>query len=814
MLPVKNRRVRFRGHGENNRKGLPVFRCRFLESVVPVAGSLPMVAIRNPYAKPKASLKRPRSSWDRERSDCKCQNPSENQNDSNGDRCRVPPQPTTASGTSLLNRRLTTNMSAEKPKQTAQSTISSFDDGGIDWEAAVAMMEQATPESHMNTKSHSTLHSGHESAVTEIPIPAASIPRHSPSKSLMSTKRGPPDAVYEHPSTRLTSDPTRLKPPPRPTNTASVPSLSSRSSVALPTLASLRPASWAGNCSSDPSLFAVSVSSSPAKSKSNLTTSSPSTHPRSRTAVSPSMRPSSWQRTAPPASPDSDVPSDPRQVNLPKKLQFDVATVQPVQDEHRQTLVQNATLSQPLLNGWTLFSHQKKAILQGLLMRRMILALDMGLGKTLIGCVWAKAFSKTLQTKTIVICPVSLRDEWKRTAIEATGLSVQDDKDVQDNVNNASLCIASWGKIPRLDKHDLDQRPFVVVADEAHSMQSMAASRTKDVLVLCAHPACRGVLLLTGTPMKNGKPSNLFPLLQAVSHPLGRHQLSYEQHFCAGHSESYGRSRPVWKASGASNLSQLRTLVSSHLLHLTKQDCLKALPPQTREFPVVPISSRQQLAHTQALHDLAKIYRKTGESKSSEAILGAVQRVRLVASTAKIDATVEYAKRILETEPAIVIFTSFVKVAQNVHQKLTDAGWQGSCLTGETVAKSRQALVDNFQNGLTAFFVCTFGAGGVGLTLTAACTVILLDRPWTPGDAHQAEDRVRRIGQTKPVKSLWMTAFDLDKQIDSIIEQKSKTAATVLSTTMTGSSSDATSEGPKLSIFQLIKAILPPNESN
>ena len=109
------------------------------------------------------------------------------------------------------------------------------------------------------------------------------------------------------------------------------------------------------------------------------------------------------------------------------------------------------------------------------------------------------------------------------------------------------------------------------------------------------------------------------------------------------------------------------------------------------------------------------------------------------------------------------------------------------------------------QAGLSPVFVSTFGAGGVGLTLTAAHTVILLDRPWTPGEAQQAEDRVRRIGQTNPVTSIWMVAFDLDKQIDGLLEQKSNTASVVLKE---GNDNVDTSSAPKISVFQLLKSLL------
>lgn len=110
--------------------------------------------------------------------------------------------------------------------------------------------------------------------------------------------------------------------------------------------------------------------------------------------------------------------------------------------------------------------------------------------------------------------------------------------------------------------------------------------------------------MLTGTPMKNGKPLNLFPLLKAVNHPFGDHQKAYETYFCAGHTKQFGRGSVVWDANGSSNLPQLREHVASHLLYMTKEECLDELPPQTRVFRHVPVSSRHQLQHNLALNEL------------------------------------------------------------------------------------------------------------------------------------------------------------------------------------------------------------------
>lgn len=154
--------------------------------------------------------------------------------------------------------------------------------------------------------------------------------------------------------------------------------------------------------------------------------------------------------------------------------------------------------------------------------------------------------------------------------------------------------------------------------------------------------------------------------------------------------------------------------------------------------------------------NIYKSFSSNTNADGNDAILGAFARLRQVAAFAKVDATVALAKNVLKEEPSVVIFTYFVTAAKEVHKALESAGWTGEILAGETPSSKRQQMVDNFQGGVSPVFVGTFGAAGVGITLTAARTIILMDRPWTPGDTLQAEDRVRRIGQTREVRSVWI----------------------------------------------------------
>ncbi|KAL3797927.1 hypothetical protein ACHAWO_001408 [Cyclotella atomus] len=516
---------------------------------------------------------------------------------------------------------------------------------------------------------------------------------------------------------------------------------------------------------------------------------------------------------------------------IPSDLQYDKSRCLPVEDEFSDSLIENAELDLPLLNGWSLYDHQKEGILRALQMRRLILAFDMGLGKTIIGCVWSKAFIKTFSAiKVFVISPVSLMEDWSRTAKDATGLNPQgggkkkakkskakkkrssDDSDEEETNDNANTFIFSWSSVSDCKSILVDSPSnYVVICDEAHNMQSMSSKRTSDALKLLLGKKCQGVLLLSGTPMKNGKPSNLFPLLKAVKHPFGDEQKKYEFFFC---NAQYKRmnGKEVWDASGSSNLNELHAHTSSHIFRKTKDECMSdELHPKKREYLKVPVSSRQELRYNQALKELANAFnamhaaRGSGCDANDTNILEPLNKLRQASSFAKIDAAVGLAKDLLEEEGSIVIFTSFVAVAKEVKQKLEDQSWAGQLLTGEVVAHKRQQMVDEFQEGVTPVFVCTYGAGGVGLTLTAACTVILVDRPWTPGDVNQAEDRVRRIGQKRPVRSIWIRAFPIDEQIDSLIDHKEVTSSTAVD----GVAGDGMNKSaPKISISELVKTAL------
>ncbi len=93
-------------------------------------------------------------------------------------------------------------------------------------------------------------------------------------------------------------------------------------------------------------------------------------------------------------------------------------------------------------------------------------------------------------------------------------------------------------------------------------------------------------------------------------------------------------------------------------------------------------------------------------------------------------------------------------------------------LTGRVPVAERQQRVDAFQAGRQSLLIATFGVGGLGFTLHRARHVVLLERPWTPGDAEQAEDRCHRIGMQGELVSHWLQLGVADQMVDDLIAGK------------------------------------------
>lgn len=421
-------------------------------------------------------------------------------------------------------------------------------------------------------------------------------------------------------------------------------------------------------------------------------------------------------------------------------------------------LVAAAELDRPLAGIGHLFSHQKEAVKwllahrTGGIYRGGILADDMGLGKTLSALVAARAMAKIHGCPVFVICPASLKDNWLREAAKA----------------GATIEVFSWAKMPKA----LESQKYLVIADEAHYAQNENSKRTKELKALADHENCLGTWLLTGTPIKNGRPINLFPLLQITQHPLAADSWEFQKYYCNAHHKAIGN-KSIWDNTGAAHLDELSKKTEDVILRRKKAECLD-LPPKLRSLIPILLEGEAGKNYRQEIDRHISEYRereKRGEVKEGAEALVTINALRKVGSLYKVPAAIESTAELLEQGQAVVIFTEYLESAKALYTALSQIA-PCELLTGETKQEERQAIVDRFQAGTSKIFIGTIKAGGVGLTLTAANQVILVDRPWTPGDADQAEDRCYRIGQNNTVNAYWIQLGMIDEAIDTLLAEK------------------------------------------
>ena len=421
-------------------------------------------------------------------------------------------------------------------------------------------------------------------------------------------------------------------------------------------------------------------------------------------------------------------------------------------------------IDKPLANGWELRNYQKEGVnwlihrQRGGIYHGGILADDMGLGKTIEALTAAKLLRSHLSCHVFVVCPVSLIENWQREA-ERVGVKIE-------------IFSNHYRKIPQPVSSQ-----YIAIADEAHYFQNPKSARTKKIKELVEHENCIASWLLTGTPIKNGSPINLFPLLEMCQHELAKDKSQYIDRYCAPVHRQYGK-QSFWDITGAAHLDELSAETKDVILRRTKKECLKELPDKMRLYKAVELESKEKKAYSKKFKELLADYHrrvKLGEVDGAAEALVTLNYIRKLNSEHKVPTAIALVEELLEQGQQVVCFTEFVESAKALYKAFEQIS---ELLTGDT--KDRQGAVDRFQNGESKLFIGTTKAGGVGITLTAASNVILVDRPWTPGDAEQAEDRCYRLGQQNAVFVNWLRLGVVDESIDNLLAEKQRNIDLVL----------------------------------
>jgi superfamily II DNA or RNA helicase len=389
-----------------------------------------------------------------------------------------------------------------------------------------------------------------------------------------------------------------------------------------------------------------------------------------------------------------------------------------------------------------------------------VLADDMGLGKTvqILALLALEKSRGNLVEPALVIAPTSLMTNWFNEAhkfapeLKVLVLHGADRKERFNSISGHDVVLTTYPLVAR-DREILFARDWhIAVLDEAQTVKNPDAATSRLVRDLKAkHRFC-----LTGTPMENH--------LGELWSIMGFANPGY-----LGDKAAFARQwrTPIEKRADAARAAVLARRVKPFLLRRTKAEVAAELPPKTEILETIVLEGRQRDLYDSIRLSMSAKVRKAiaarGLAKSHIIVLEALLRLRQACCdpallklddgverpSAKLDRLMEMVLELLSEGRKIIVFSQFTSMLALIRIRLDAERIRYSVLTGETV--DRKGAIETFQSGATDVFLVSLKAGGVGLNLTAADTVIIFDPWWNPAVEQQAIDRAHRIGQDKAV---------------------------------------------------------------
>ncbi|KAK8471029.1 hypothetical protein PHAVU_003G123100 [Phaseolus vulgaris] len=419
---------------------------------------------------------------------------------------------------------------------------------------------------------------------------------------------------------------------------------------------------------------------------------------------------------------------------------------------------------------------------------RVLLADEMGLGKTLQAIAVASCIQESWPV--LIIAPSSLRLQWASMIQQWLNIPSSDilivlpqsggsnrggfniiSSSAKNSIRLDGLFnIISYDLVPKLQNMLMKCDFKVVIADESHFLKNAQAKRTTASLPVIKK--AQYALLLSGTPALS-RPIELFKQLEALYPDVYKNVHDYGNRYCKG--GFFGLYQ------GASNHEELHNLMKATvLIRRLKNDVLTELPVKRRQQVFLDLADKDMKEINALFRELEMVKTKIKAAKSQEEAeslkftqKNIINKIYTDSAEAKIPSVLDYVGTVIEAGCKFLIFAHHQPMIDSIHDFLRK---KVGCIRidGGTPAASRQQLVTEFQEKESIkAAVLSIKAGGVGLTLTAASTVIFAELSWTPGDLIQAEDRAHRIGQVSSVNIYYLLANDtVDDIIWDVVQSK------------------------------------------
>jgi superfamily II DNA or RNA helicase len=408
------------------------------------------------------------------------------------------------------------------------------------------------------------------------------------------------------------------------------------------------------------------------------------------------------------------------------------------------------------------------------------LADDMGLGKTLQALKVIEHFS--LLGPSLVVCPKSVLLNWQqeseRFAPQLSILDLESSSNRVDLLHQAKagdVVLMSYGLVTRMAQELEVIEWQSVVLDEAQQIKNPNTQRAKILVNLNAERR----MALSGTPVEN----HLVELWSLFSF-LNPGLLGTLKQFKSKYAEA---------AKSEEDMLRLRALVSPFIMRRVKKEVLTELPEKTELVHYIELNSKERSAYEAVRQDSLKM-RESGDTGSTIQLFAALTRLRQVCcdpslvfdsmteTSSKLKEALHLVKEALEGGHKVLIFSQFVQLLKRFSVLLDEQKMAFSYLDGQSTTKKRQQAMSDFKQGKHDIFLISLKAGGAGLNLTEADTVIHLDPWWNPAVEDQASDRAYRMGQTNPVTVYRLVATNtVEEKIIELHAEKRDLADKVLS---------------------------------
>lgn len=394
---------------------------------------------------------------------------------------------------------------------------------------------------------------------------------------------------------------------------------------------------------------------------------------------------------------------------------------------------------------------------------------DMGCGKTFEQVV----VGESLPMKKLVICPPTLRINWKKEILHVNPkakvhiIYSADDFEVVDGWN-----IIGYNSLDTFLKQLEAEQFQVIMIDEAHYIQAVSNSGTPEskraYAVLRLAATANYVYPITGTP-KTNRNKNLFNILRVIRHPLTRGKWAFSNYgrtYCDGQNNGWG-----WDYNGNSNDEELNKQLTPFMVRHLKKDVLPNLKKQRIVTPV-------EVDLREYNYEISE-YLNNRTNKNAED-LARLMRARKILATQKVGESIDFAKDLIADGKKVVIVTCFKDVV-----KAIEKAFKGNVvkLVGGMSDEAKDKAIVEFQEGSAQVMAMNIVAGGVGVTLTKSYNMVVNDFDWTPGNLTQAEDRICRSGQTEEfcnIYYLYASGADMDEVFADTLTSKFSTINSVV----------------------------------